>query len=234
LKICTEDTQWIPFIFSNAKGRPTGIILDIVDKALKNVSIKYSLNVLPWKRYLQYVKDGEMDAALAASYNDKRALYMNYPLGAKQAATKGEKAEYRNIQADYVVVNLKTQKFEYTGDIKKKPTPIYVPSGYSIAYDLKKMGLEVDSQAKQDVTNFLKLEKRKIGSIIVIRPLAERYVQEYAKSSIYNISKKSFKSKSAFFTFSKKTKIKKTLQKKIWRSIKEIREKEGKRITSKY
>jgi len=234
IKICMEDTQWIPLIYTSPKNLPTGIIVDITETTLKKINVKYSLNILPWKRCLQYVKDGIMDSALGASYNSERALYMDYPEGAKLAARNGNPADFRIIQTDYVVVNLISQKFKYTGDIQVIPTPIYVPSGYSIGFDLRKMGLDVDSQGKQDVTNFQKLEKRKNGSIIVIRPLAERYIQENKKNSVFKISTKSFKSKSSFFTFSKKSKVTKLIQNKIWNAIKKVRETEAKSIILKY
>lgn len=234
MKICMEDTQWIPLIFSGEKNRPTGVIVEIAKLALEQTSINYSFHVLPWKRCLQYVRDGVMDSALGASFNKERSTYMDYPTGAKRAAKNNEKAEFRIIQADYVVVSLASQNFEFTGEFEKIPSPIYIPSGYSIASDLRELGLEVDSQAKEDLTNFLKLEKRKIGSVIVIRPLAERYIRENVKKNFFKISKKSIKSKSTFLTFSKKTKIKKNLQLNIWNAIKNVRETQVNKIIQKY
>jgi polar amino acid transport system substrate-binding protein len=214
-----EDSNWFPYIFSSGKGDPTGIQVDIVEHALKTQKIDYRFEMLPWKRCLDYVKRGVYDACIGASFNEERAKYMSYPDGAREASVNSSRARNRIAQVEYVIVNLKEQQFEFDGDLTKIPSPIYIPMGFSLAGDLRKKGLEVDSNSKSDEVNFKKLLFRKEGSVVVVHPSAYKFLRTSKEGNYLKISKKRLKSKSNFFSFSNKSKVSRVMRERIWKQI---------------
>lgn len=224
IKICMEDSNWFPYIFSSENRSPTGIQVDIIEHALKKQNVDYRFEMLPWKRCLDYVKRGVFDACIGASHNEERSRYMTYPSGAREAAKNSSRAKFRIAQVDYVVVNLKEENYEFDGDVGKIPTPVYIPMGFSIAESLKKKGVDVDSNAKSDSVNFKKLLYRKEGSVVVVYPSAYKFLETDPKGGTLKISDKAIKSKSNFMPFSKKTKVSKKTQELIWNQISKSRE----------
>jgi hypothetical protein len=76
-----------------------------------------------------------------------------------------------------------SQGFEFAGDYSKIPQPIYVPTGFSITKDLRKLGLKVDDNASKDILNIKKLLRIKRGSVVAITPLAKKYIKENSLES---------------------------------------------------
>ncbi len=54
-------TGYPPFYFFDKNGQPTGICIDILNQLARamNISVRY-----PWKRLLNYAKEGKFDAVL--------------------------------------------------------------------------------------------------------------------------------------------------------------------------
>jgi polar amino acid transport system substrate-binding protein len=219
-----EDSEWYPFIYT-INQKATGIQVEIVEHALKSITVEYSLSVLPWKRCLDYVKQGKYDSAIGASFNYERSKYMNYPLGAEESYSARKPHDKRIAQSNYVVLNLKSQSYEFNGDLKSIPSPIYVPLGFSIADDLRKKGLEVDSNSKSDMANIKKLKMHRIGSVILVYPLAKKYIETNKEGKKFKISQKPVVAKNNYMTFSKKSSVSKNLRVKIWNEIGKTREK---------
>jgi len=234
IKICAEDSQWFPMVFKNVDGEISGVQYDIVKESLKELNLKYSIKLLPWKRCLRSVQEGRFDAALGASYTKQRAEYLNYPIGAKRSSEKSIANEFRIAQSDYVVITHKKMKFKFDGNLSAMPQPIYVPAGFSIAQDLRRVGLEVDDGAKKDILNFQKLHRSEKGSVVAIRELALAYAQRMSNGSDFVVSQRSIKSKSNFLAFSKKSKLDKTVRVSIWKSISNVRKKSVKKLFKSY
>ena len=51
---------------------------DILTQAMSNIGCEIKLIEMPWVRTLRYVKSGEIDIAIGASYKDKRANWSYY------------------------------------------------------------------------------------------------------------------------------------------------------------
>ncbi|ODN41794.1 substrate-binding periplasmic protein [Piscirickettsia litoralis] len=209
VKICADKNYWYPFVFTK-DGQVTGLQTDIIKAALTKAGFEYSITPLPWKRCLSEMKKGKVDAAATASYKAKRAVYMNYP---KDAATAKE-SNWRVSQVAYVVVSLAKDNYNYSGDLKTLPQPVYVPSGYSIAEDLRKLGLKVDDKAKSDLNNFKKLKRIKKGSVVTLLQLAQAVIKSPGMEDIFVIQKDPIKSKSYYLPFSKKSSLTESEQEK--------------------
>jgi len=66
---------WYPYQYHNNKQELVGLDFDIFNAIIKHANLNVAYTELPWKRHLQYIKTGEMDVAMGASYTDERASY---------------------------------------------------------------------------------------------------------------------------------------------------------------
>ncbi len=215
--VINYEKDWFPYTFQK-NGKATGIHIDIVKQAAKKAGYDVKFVTVPWKRCLLNVKKGKSDGVIGASYKDKRAAFAYYPRDAKRS----KKSKWRVDQVEYVVVTMKSNKYNYKGKLGTLPQPVRAPYGYSIVGDLKKEGLNVDT-AKNDDINFRKMFRDKDGCVVT-NPLVAKQLNRKGKfKGKLHISKKPIKSKSYHIIFSKNGSISKADGQKIWNQIKKIR-----------
>lgn len=66
---------WYPYQFRGEQQKLIGLDFDILNAINKELNFTLSYVELPWKRHLQYVKIGEVDVAMGASYAKERDKY---------------------------------------------------------------------------------------------------------------------------------------------------------------
>jgi polar amino acid transport system substrate-binding protein len=66
---------WYPYQYHNSQQQLTGLDLDIFNAVMSQANLSVTFTELPWKRHLQYIKTGEMDLAMGASYTPERGSY---------------------------------------------------------------------------------------------------------------------------------------------------------------
>ncbi|MFZ6749966.1 hypothetical protein [Undibacterium sp. Ren11W] len=76
IKLCYEDSSVYPWITGDNKG----LVISELRMVEKDLNIEFELIRLPWKRCLQEVRIGTIQAAIAASFNKDRASWGSYPL----------------------------------------------------------------------------------------------------------------------------------------------------------
>jgi len=69
---------WYPYQYHSNKQQLTGLDIDIFNAVTKQAGLKINYTELPWKRHLHYLKTGDMDIAMGASYNEERAKYAHF------------------------------------------------------------------------------------------------------------------------------------------------------------
>lgn len=62
--------EWPPYV-SVVNGTPSGVSVDVLTAAAKRAGLKASFTALPWKRCLQAVMSGEIDAVMDAAKRDE-------------------------------------------------------------------------------------------------------------------------------------------------------------------
>lgn len=77
-KLVFATTDWPPYIISG-KDKPTGMDVEIVLEVCKRLGIEPKIHVLPWKRAIQYAKNGNADAIFAIRKTEERAKFLYYP-----------------------------------------------------------------------------------------------------------------------------------------------------------
>ncbi|XQW86897.1 substrate-binding periplasmic protein [Thalassotalea piscium] len=64
---------WYPYQYRNDKQMLVGLDLDIFNAIVTQANLTVTFTELPWKRHLNYLKTGDMDIAMGASYTEERA-----------------------------------------------------------------------------------------------------------------------------------------------------------------
>ena len=71
---------WYPYQYHNNQQQLVGLDFDIFNAIIKEAGFAVNYTELPWKRHLQYIKSGEMDVAMGASFTQERADYSYYTI----------------------------------------------------------------------------------------------------------------------------------------------------------
>lgn len=226
INICTDTNFWYPFTYVKDETKQvTGLHIDIINKALTNAGYEPHYKALPWKQCLSEAKAGHFDAVATVSYKTDRTSYLDYPADASQNG----KSKERVTQVEYVVITpVKDAKgnpstYTYQGDIKTIPSPVRIPTGYSIVENLEQAGLKVEENP-HSIDNFKKLVKEKTGSVVDLQDLTQHLASQPEFSGQLKIVSDPIFSKSYFLAFAKKGNLTTEDQKKIWEAIAKVRE----------
>jgi polar amino acid transport system substrate-binding protein len=144
LKFCYESKELLPHYRGEGVLTPTekpGAAIEIVqklDEMLSNVQIQFVRE--PWKRCLNDLKQGKVDA-LIARHSSGREAFAKYPRTAKN-----ELDNARAISSTATCfIHKKNVPIHWNGDelLVDLPQGISVPRGYSLVEDLKKKGFQI-------------------------------------------------------------------------------------------
>jgi polar amino acid transport system substrate-binding protein len=149
IKACTENEDSFQWVLKDRPGL-TVLMLRMVEK---QVGGKIEVVPLPWKRCLDDVKTGAVDAAFKISYSAARAAELgNYPMsGDKPDASK------RLLIDSYSLYRVKGTPVEWDGKVLKVPGSVGAQSGFSVVDQLKGLGAKVDDGTRSADDNLKKL-----------------------------------------------------------------------------
>ncbi len=77
LRVVTVEAP--PLITRAEDGSALGAVADVVREALRRAGHTADIRVMPWKRALKLVQEGQADGLFAASRNEERAAVLHYP-----------------------------------------------------------------------------------------------------------------------------------------------------------
>ncbi|MBA4368497.1 MAG: hypothetical protein C0403_12770 [Desulfobacterium sp.] len=221
ITICTDLNYWYPYSYVENKVAK-GMHIDIAVKALSRLGYQPVFTPLPWKRCLQSIEDGRYNAVVSASYKPDRAQYIHYPPDAGSV----KESEWRVMQVEYIVLVSSQNPYEFDGNPTTLPQPIMTPLGYSVADDLKAMGVAVTT-APSIIQIVQALVRTGKGSIVTPPMNAKALMNDPKVNNNVRINKLPFTSKSYFMGFSKKNpSVNLTEMQKIWDEIAVIRKDE--------
>ncbi|WGL58544.1 transporter substrate-binding domain-containing protein [Pigmentibacter sp. JX0631] len=234
VKICADDNIQIPFIMILKDRKPIGVHVDILNEVFTNTNLTYSLELIPWIRCLDRAKAGEYDIVLNASYDEKRAEYLNYPSDSGPNEEAYCSSIYKLGCYGYYVLTLKNTNYDYTGEVSKLPFPIRVARGNSAEKELlATKNLQLES-GKSDSLNIKKMIRDNTGCAVVYSAYTN-FIDIDLKDKI-KIHKIPYKLKSYYLAFSKNSKIDPKNITFIWKKLnKVVSDKENiKKIFNKY
>ncbi|NNG02363.1 MAG: transporter substrate-binding domain-containing protein [Desulfobacteraceae bacterium] len=218
LRVGTDQNFWYPFTYTD-QGKASGIHIDIAAQALKNLGFRAEFIPLPWKRCLEQMRQGKLDAVVSASYKPDRAPYLFYPADA--AST--DESKWRITQVAYVVITGIDDPYEYTGDVQSLPLPVRAPLGYSIVDDLKAQGVTVLTAPDTQLC-MSQLIRSGRGTVITPPQNADRFNTDGNFTGKIKIHSQPISSKSYFMVFAKKNqKLDENTITSIWTEIARLR-----------
>jgi polar amino acid transport system substrate-binding protein len=72
-------TGYPPFYFFDENKQPTGICIDIINQVAQSMNISVHYDSYPWKRMLNYGKEGKIDAVMPLFKTDEREQFLTFP-----------------------------------------------------------------------------------------------------------------------------------------------------------
>ncbi len=218
ITICTDRNYWYPYTYEE-QNIAKGMHVDIVAKALSRLGYQPIFTPLPWKRCLQSIEVGLYNAILSASYKPERARYIHYP----PDGGISKQSEWRVMQVEYVVVVSRRDPYEFDGNPATLPRPVMVPLGYSIADDLRELGIEAKTDPST-IRIMKELMQTQKGVVITPPMNAKALMDDPIISGSLRINHLPFTSKSYFLGFSKtKSNLNLPEMKRIWDEIAAVR-----------
>lgn len=202
-----------------------GIQAEFVAAALRRAGFQSRVKILPLKRCLLMMREGNADAMFPVVESEELARHMRFcPDVEKTHEKKGEEkaavtCRYRILTVDHVVIthaDRTTRADEFKGDVKTLPEPVRVLHGEPFITDLKKAGKKVQ-EVRLDRQNFAKLLREKVGTVIAPSFIAEQMNTDPAYREKLYIHDRPISSRSTHLAFSRKaTRISASERKKIW------------------
>lgn len=218
LKMCVDSSDWRPFVYSEG-GQIVGVYADLMRDAAKSAGYKLELKPVPWESCLKLTQRGVFEGAVPASFKPERAEFMQYP---DDAATNKD-SKWALGKADYVLLVLNDNPYEYRGDAKTIPQPVYVPKGYSVGDDLRKQGLNVNSSASYDEINLYRMMMSGSGSAVVAGVAADVILEKDLYKGKFHVSETPVSTKTYFMPFAKESHLPAADVQKIWDQIARLR-----------
>ncbi len=219
IRFCYEDVNVYPWITGNDMGLAISEMY-IVEKL---THLKFSLIRLPWKRCLLETQLGEMDGAIAASFNNERDQWGVYP----KTSTHQLNREFRLHTDSFYLYARNDSSIQWKNKklLNIGTNPIGVQLGYSVGFDLQKAGYPI----KSSYTSSLELLKELDFNTIKIAVLQDyetiKTLEEHPilKKSIKRLQPP-FKVADQYLLFSKKfNSTNSKLAQTIWKSIEKAR-----------
>lgn len=218
LTVCMEDSFWAPHTFI-LNGEPVGIHVEMLQHAADALNYQLKLVPVPWLRCFRRAKDGDIDAILSAAFDDARAAYLHYPVG----ASGGEISRFRITQADEVAVVRVSKELDWNGDHRSLPEPVGSKTGYRITQHLKSQEITVVT-TPDDKKLFDMLLLGRVHSLVAPRGMAEYYIAKTDYMNHLRILHHPVTSVSYFMPTSKKGKLSKVQSEALWAALAKVRD----------
>lgn len=220
IRLCYEDVTVYPWITGDDKGLVIGE-LHLVEK---NLSLKFEMIRLPWKRCQLEAQEGIFDGIIAASFNEERTKWGVYPF----SETKSPEPHYRLHTDRFYIYTRKESSIKWiNGKLENLGKNLVgVQLGYSVGSDIKKLGypirstftdaIDVIKELNMGVINVAVLQDHESLRVLAIHPELGKHIVRQEPP---------FKIADQYLLFTKKFFNTNTdLSQKIWKSISVARE----------
>ena len=228
-----EDTALPPFYLGEGEVIPEkpGIAVDIlkrVDSRLDEISISFRRK--PWERCKFELKKGKVDGIFPASFKPARMEIGVYPMA---AGTVDRSSSL--VSLSYYFYVMKGTNHLWDGGNFYVNGRIGVPTGYSVASDLKRKGYLIDDTAATTKQTLMKLAGGRVQAVAAQDVTADPIIRKEPEFS--NIVKLSpaINTKPNYLIFSHQfNKKHRVLVERIWQTISIVIEEESLDLHSEY
>lgn len=221
LEICIDQSDWYPQTFA-VRGEARGVHVDIIRCALVVAGFESRVRPLPWPRCLHWVSQGQLSAAATATFTKERAQQLLYP---PDAATLIENSRWAVGYDQDLVVTPSESRYVYAGELASLPKPVRVPRGWSIASELRALGVDVDDGATGDEDNLHKLSRDRHGSVIATATSLDSLMLRPAWQDALRVQAVPVRQRAYHLVFSKAANtLTPTDRQVIWDAVERVRE----------
>lgn len=166
---------WYPYQYHNKKQELDGIDIAVTNAILEQLSHQVSFIELPWARHVNYIKTGEIQIAMGASFTPERETFSYYSI------------PYRSEQVNLYTLKNKPLNINTLDDVIDSEYIIGVESGYFYGdlYDelIKRPEFEKHISEVLDVEqNVKRLLKGKIDALLVDPYTMKSFIKKYRMS----------------------------------------------------
>jgi polar amino acid transport system substrate-binding protein len=229
MKFAAEDKDLYPTYLGSGTdtlAEKPGVTVELIRLVAKDVGIEPVFVRAPWRRCMELLKEGEVDAVINGSYSSTRAEFGAFPM-------QGEKPDdaRKSHVWTYTLYRKKGSQVSWDGNkFLNVDGPLGTPLGYSIVADLKKMNLEVDESGDGEA-NLRKLSAGRIAGAVLLREATDPLLKKFADLELQS----PVAAKSYFIMLSHQL-VKKdpAFAEKFWTRFAEVRASKLAEISAKY
>jgi polar amino acid transport system substrate-binding protein len=229
MKFAAEDKDLYPTYLGSGTdtlAEKPGVTVELIRLVAKDVGIEPVFVRAPWRRCMELLKEGEVDAVINGSYSSARAEFGAFPM-------QGEKPDdaRKSHVWTYTLYRKKGSQISWDGNkFSNLDGPLGTPLGYSIVADLKKMNVEVDESGDGEA-NLRKLSAGRIAGAVLLREATDPLLKKFADLELQS----PVAAKSYFIMLSHQL-VKKdpAFAEKFWTRFAEVRASKLAEISAKY
>jgi polar amino acid transport system substrate-binding protein len=231
INIVYSDQASPPYYLGNGEQIPEhpGVAVELVNLAAAKVGCKINWKRLPGRRALRELEAGSVDAMLLLSYNTERALYAVYPM---LGATPDAAFSLATLSYSVYVQGGQALKWD-SKQFSPTPSLVGANSGYSVAEELRNLGLNVE-ETPSTTSNLRKLLMGRITAYVGQDFQVDQVIEAAHMANLQKLPMP-FSSKDYYLPFSKKFfQASPVAALQLWRQIAEVRKTHGKDLAKKY
>lgn len=234
LVILCEDKEDFPNVIGDGERvgeRRPGVAIEFARLVGKKLKMNVLIKRMPWKRCLEIeIRHGRADGVIPISYRKEREEIGAYPMKNGKLDTR-----YMFSVESYVFYKSKGSQIDWDGSaIRDFRGIVGAPPGYSVIDNIVKMGLR--SEEGYSPANMQKLAAGRIQLVAALEQEGDHVLAKHPDlgSKIEKI-RPPIVTKNYFLMLSHQfVKNNPVLAKKIWDTVRELRETEYKRLVRKY
>jgi polar amino acid transport system substrate-binding protein len=165
LRLCYEPIDVPPWRYANGSG----LNYELLTRVAKRIDVQLELQPLPWKRCIEYLKSNLVHGAIAMSFKPDRLAFGVYPGMPPLGAASAPDPAYRISNDRYVLVRRKGSQLDWDGrNFTHLNGAIGSQIGYSIASQLREMGVTVDDGSQKLGELMMKLAAGRLAGAAVL------------------------------------------------------------------
>lgn len=218
LRICIDQAPWPPNTYLE-QGAAAGRHIEHIQAALQRLGWRAQLLPMPWVRCLSEARLGRIDAVATAAYSRERARYLQFPAGAEAL---GRVTGAVGAPGEVVVLTPSERPFEYRGDPRQLPQPVYVPHGWAMIEDLQAAGLRVERGAPNERSALHMLLRDGQGSAVAVAESVLPLLQLPAFDGRLHVSRERLDSRSYYLPFSRRSPVPRADIERLWATLDEV------------
>ena len=194
-----SNAETLEFVFSDfppfeytENGASTGINKEIIEEACSRLDLTPVFIQLPWKRALQYAKEGSANAVFSLFKNDERMRYYNFP------------EENINTVRMVLITNRESNiEINSIEDMKGKRVGIYLGSSYGEKFDATDQILKDPATTNESLLR--KQAVKRTDFAIIDERVAKYWCKQIGMEDTFRILNYIVTEKKTYVAFSKAT-----------------------------